>query len=295
MVHKKKSGIIGIILAGGTGSRLYPVTNSINKHLLPVHDKPMIFYSLSVLMLAGIRDIILITNKNDIKHFKNLLGNGKNYGINIIYKIQKKPEGLGQAFLITKKIIKNKKVCMVLGDNIFFGQSFSVMLKKAIEDLDGCSLFTYPVKNPSEFGIIHLDKNNKPTSITEKPTKYKSNLSVTGLYFYDESVYNFAKKNKKSNRGEYEITSINQMYLTENKLFINKLGRGFFWIDAGTHENLNLASNFVQTVENRLGMKVACLEEISLKNKWISLDMLRKNIKKLPKNSYTDYLKSIAY
>jgi len=184
---------------------------------------------------------------------------------------------------------------MVLGDNIFFGQSFSIMLKKAIENLDGCSLFTYLVKNPSEFGIINIDKHNKPLSISEKPKKSKSNLSVTGLYFYDQSVYNFAKKNKKSNRGEYEITTINQMYLKKNKLSINKLGRGFFWIDAGTHENLNLASNFIQTIENRLGMKVACLEEISLKNKWISLNMLRKNIKKLPKNSYTDYLKSIAY
>ena len=283
----------GIILAGGYGTRLYPITNVISKQLLPVYDKPMIYYPLSVLMLAGIQDILIISTPEDLNNFKHLLGNGKNFGINISYEIQKKPEGLAQAFIIGEKFIGKSPVCMVLGDNIFYGQGFSTILEKAISRTSGATTFAYQVKKPENFGVVEFDSNQKVISIEEKPIKPKSNYAITGLYFYDNDVIEIAKKIKPSKRGELEITSINQMYLNNHKLNVELLGRGFAWLDTGTHESLLEASSFIQTIENRQGLKVACLEEIAYNQGWLSKNEVSEIAQKLQQNNYGQYLLSV--
>ena len=283
----------GIILAGGYGTRLYPITNVISKQLLPVYDKPMIYYPLSVLMLAGIQDILIISTPGDLNNFKHLLGNGKNFGINISYEIQKKPEGLAQAFIIGEKFIEKSSVCMVLGDNIFYGQGFSTILEKAISRTSGATTFAYQVKKPENFGVVEFDSNQKVISIEEKPIKPKSNYAITGLYFYDNDVIEIAKKIKPSKRGELEITSINQMYLDNNKLNVELLGRGFAWLDTGTHESLLEASSFIQTIENRQGLKVACLEEIAYNQGWLNKNEVSVIAQKLHQNNYGQYLLSV--
>ena len=283
----------GIILAGGYGTRLYPITNVISKQLLPVYDKPMIYYPLSVLMLAGIQDILIISTPGDLNNFKHLLGNGKNFGINISYEIQKKPEGLAQAFIIGEKFIRKSSVCMVLGDNIFYGQGFSTILEKVISRTSGATTFAYQVKKPEDFGVVEFDSNQKVISIEEKPIKPKSNYAITGLYFYDNDVIEIAKKIKPSKRGELEITSINQMYLNNHKLNVELLGRGFAWLDTGTHESLLEASSFIQTIENRQGLKVACLEEIAYNQGWLSKNEVSEIAQKLQQNNYGQYLLSV--
>jgi len=283
----------GIILAGGYGTRLYPITNVVSKQLLPVYDKPMIYYPLSVLMLAGIQDILIISTPEDLNNFKHLLGNGKNFGINISYEIQKKPEGLAQAFIIGEKFIGKSPVCMVLGDNIFYGQGFSTILEKVISRTSGATTFAYQVKKPEDFGVVEFDSNQKVISIEEKPIKPKSNYAITGLYFYDNDVIEIAKKIKPSKRGELEITSINQMYLNNHKLNVELLGRGFAWLDTGTHESLLEASSFIQTIENRQGLKVACLEEIAYNQGWLSKNEVSEIAQKLQQNNYGQYLLSV--
>ena len=260
----------GIILAGGLGTRLRPITNSISKQLLPIFDKPMIYYPLSVLMLAGIRDILLITTVNDLENYKKLLGDGKLLGINIEYRIQKKPEGLAQAFIIGESFIKNQNVALILGDNIFYGQNFSSYLAEATNKKSGATIFGYQVLDPKRFGVIEVDKNNEAISIEEKPEIPKSNIAVTGLYFYDNKVIDIAKSILPSARGELEITSVNEAYLKDNKLSVSILGRGFAWLDTGTHDSIMEASHFVQTREKRQGFKIACLEEISYNKGWIN-------------------------
>ena len=286
----------GIILAGGTGSRLYPSTKGISKHLLCVYDKPMIYYPLSVLMLAGIKDILIITCKKYLKNFKDLLGKGERFGIKISYAVQEKPQGLAQSFIIGEKFIGDDKVCLILGDNIFYGQGLSEQLKNAklqVQQQKGACVFAYHVKNPSEFGIVELDKNNKVISINEKPKKPKSNLALTGLYFYDNQVIKIAKSIKPSKRGELEITDINKIYLEQKKLKINFLGRGFTWLDTGTFDNLLNASLFVKTIEERQGHKISCLEEIAYTKNWIDKEKLDQAIVNNKKNSYGIYLKQI--
>jgi glucose-1-phosphate thymidylyltransferase len=283
----------GIILAGGYGTRLYPITNVISKQLLPVYDKPMIYYPLSVLMLAGIQDILIISTPEDLNNFKQLLGNGKNFGINISYEIQKKPEGLAQAFIIGEKFIEKSSVCMVLGDNIFYGQGFSTILEKVISRTSGATTFAYQVKKPENFGVVEFDNNQKVISIEEKPINPKSNYAITGLYFYDNDVIEIAKKIKPSKRGELEITSINQMYLDNNKLNVELLGRGFAWLDTGTHESLLEAGSFIQTIENRQGLKVACLEEIAYNQGWLNKNEVSSIAQKLHQNNYGQYLLSV--
>jgi glucose-1-phosphate thymidylyltransferase len=283
----------GILLAGGTGLRLYPITKGVSKQLLPVYDKPLIYYPLSVLMLAKIKDILIITNKEYINNYKNLLGNGKKFGINLSYKIQKKPRGIADAFIIGKKFIQNQKVCLVLGDNIFYGQGFVEKINQAKNIKTGATIFAYQVRDPENFGVVSFNKDKIATSIVEKPNKPKSNFAVTGLYFYDNSVLEIAKKIKPSKRGELEISSINNEYLKKKKLNVQIFGRGFAWLDTGTHKNLLEASNFVQTIENRQGLKIACLEEIAFKNKWISKTEVKNVIKKLSNNEYAKYLSLI--
>tara|TARA_B100000902_G_scaffold399952_1_gene473925 strand:- start:3144 stop:4007 length:864 start_codon:yes stop_codon:yes gene_type:complete len=280
----------GIILAGGSGSRLFPLTSSVSKQLLPIYDKPMIFYSLSVLMLAGIKDIMIISTPDDLPLYQKLLKEGKHLGVNICYAIQNHPNGIAEAFIIGEKFIGNDPVCLILGDNIFYGDQFSQFLHKVRKNLNGATIFGYRVKNPKEFGIIELDEKNNPISIQEKPKKPKSNYAVTGLYFYDKNVISFAKTLKPSARGELEITEINNLYLKENKLTVRLLGRGFAWLDTGTHENLIEASQFIHTVEKRQGLKIACIEEISLLNNWISPKDLKELTKKMPNSSYKEYL-----
>ncbi|KZM44890.1 glucose-1-phosphate thymidylyltransferase [Marinomonas sp. SBI22] len=284
----------GIILAGGTGSRLYPITMGVSKQLLPVYDKPMIYYPLSVLMLAGISDILIITTPEDLNSFKRLLGNGSYYGIEISYEIQVKPEGIAQAFIIGKKFIGNDSVCLILGDNLFWGQGFSQMLKKAAKTKNGATVFGYQVKKPDQFGVVEFDKNMKVISIEEKPVIPKSTYAVTGLYFYDNNVVEIAKKIKPSARGELEITSINQVYLNNSALNVELLGRGFAWLDTGTHETLLDSAMFVETIERRQGYKIACLEEISLQNGWLSSEDVIKIAKKMKKNSYGQYLENLV-
>ncbi len=283
----------GILLSGGTGSRLFPSTIAISKQLLPIYDKPMIYYSLSVLLMAGIKEILIITTEKDLNSYKALLKDGSDFGINLNYEVQDKPNGLAESFLIGEKFIDNDNVCLVLGDNIFYGLGFTEKIKTAKKNLNGACVFGYHVKNPKDFGVLEFDKNNNVIGIEEKPKIPKSNYAITGLYFYDNKVVEYAKTLTPSHRNELEITDLNKIYLSENKLKVELLGRGFAWLDTGTHENLLNASQFIETVEKRQGLKIGCLEEISFNNGWISKDRLAVQIERLGNSSYKDYLKSI--
>lgn len=283
----------GILLAGGSGSRLYPITRGISKHLIPIYDKPMIYYPLSVLMLAGIRDILIITTRNDLASYRRLLGDGSDFGIQLSYVIQPKPEGLAQAFILGEGFIGKDSVCLILGDNIFYGQGFSPKLEHAAHHVDGAIIFGYQVKDPERFGVVEFDKHMRAISIEEKPKNPKSNFAVTGLYFYDNQVIEFAKKIKPSARNELEITSINQLYLDNHALHVELLGRGFAWLDTGTFDSLSEASQFIQTIEHRQGFKIACLEEIAYRKRWLSDDQIRMLAQSMGKNSYGQYLMSI--
>jgi glucose-1-phosphate thymidylyltransferase len=286
----------GIILAGGAGTRLYPATKGISKQLLPVYDKPMIYYPLSVLMLADIKDVLIITTPEDQDGFRRMLGDGSEYGINLSYKTQEHPRGLADAFIIGAEFIGDDCVCLVLGDNIFYGQSFSKMLTSAVEKAQNgmASVFGYPVNDPERFGVVEFDANNKAVSIEEKPLEAKSKYAVTGLYFYPNSVIDIAKDVRPSDRGEIEITCINNSYLNQDKLYVEVLGRGFAWLDTGTHESLIEAGQFVHTVERRQGLKIACIEEIAYRKGWISSKQLTEQAELMRKNEYGQYLLSIA-
>lgn len=284
----------GIVLAGGSGTRLYPITKGVSKQLLPIYDKPMIYYPLSVLMLAGIRDILLISTPEDMSGYQRLLGDGSDFGIRLSYALQPSPDGLAQAFIIGEEFIGQDAVCLVLGDNIFYGQGFTPMLRQAAQRLTGATVFGYQVKDPERFGVVEFDAQKRVVSIEEKPLKPKSHFAVTGLYFYDNDVIRTAKNVRPSARGELEITSINQAYLERGALNVELLGRGFAWLDTGTHESLLEAGHFVETIEKRQGYKVACLEEIAFNNGWLQADDLRRVGASLSKNSYGQYLLSLT-
>lgn len=287
----------GIILAGGSGTRLYPITLGVSKQLLPVYDKPMIYYPLSVLMLAGIDEILLITTPEDSNTFKRLLGDGSQYGIKLQYAEQQKPEGLAQALIIGEEFIDKDNICLVLGDNIFWGQGFTPKLKTAVSHIDskgGAMVFGYEVSDPARFGVVEFDECYDAVSIEEKPSDPKSNYAVTGLYFYDNQCVNIAKSIKPSERNELEITSVNQKYLENGKLKVELLGRGFAWLDTGTHESLLEATNFVETIEKRQGFKIACLEEIAYRNGWLSSKDIISVAERYSKNGYGEYLKKLV-
>ena len=284
----------GIILAGGSGTRLYPITKGVSKQLLPIYDKPMIYYPLSVLMLAGIREVLIISTPDDIDGFKRLLADGQELGIDISYAVQPSPDGLAQAFIIGEEFIGDSNVCLVLGDNIFYGQGFTPLLRQAVNRQKGATVFGYQVKDPERFGVVAFDENKRAISIEEKPVKPKSNYAVTGLYFYDNDVIEIAKKVKPSERGEVEITTVNQMYMERGDLNVELLGRGFAWLDTGTHESLLEAAQFVETIEKRQGYKVACLEEIALNNGWLSKQQVAEIGQSMSKNAYGQYLISLA-
>lgn len=283
----------GIVLAGGSGTRLYPITKGISKQLLPIYDKPMIYYPISVLMLAGIRDILIISTPEDIGSYQRLLGDGAQYGVNFTFAIQPSPDGLAQAFLIGEQFIGDDRVCLVLGDNIFYGQGFTAKLRESAARQQGATVFGYQVKDPERFGVVEFDANKRAISIEEKPLIPRSHFAVTGLYFYDNDVIEIAKKVAPSEREELEITSVNQAYMERGDLSVEVLGRGFAWLDTGTHESLLEASMFVQTVEHRQGLKIACLEEIAWRNKWLNDDEVMERASGLLKNGYGQYLRSL--
>lgn len=286
----------GIVLAGGSGTRLYPITKGISKQLLPVYDKPMIYYPLSTLMLAGIKDILIISTPQDTPLFENMLGNGEQWGVNLSYKVQPSPDGLAQAFILGEEFIGNDDVCLILGDNIFYGYGFSKMLQNAVANAENnkqANIFGYYVTDPERYGVAEFNNNRKVISIEEKPLKPKSNYAVVGLYFYPNSVVDIAKTIKPSKRGELEITTVNQEYLNNENLDLSIMGRGMAWLDTGTHESLIDASNYIATIERRQGLKVACLEEIAWRNKWISDEQLTAHGNALSKNQYGQYLLSL--
>ncbi|MFQ6277514.1 glucose-1-phosphate thymidylyltransferase RfbA [Acinetobacter johnsonii] len=284
----------GIILAGGSGTRLYPITKGVSKQLLPIYDKPMIYYPISVLMLAGIQDILIITTPEDKESFERLLGDGSQFGVRLQYAIQPSPDGLAQAFIIGEEFIGDSNVCLVLGDNIFYGQGFTPMLKQAVARSKGATVFGYQVKDPERFGVVEFDEQKRAISLEEKPTHPKSHFAVTGLYFYDNEVIQIAKQVKPSERGELEITTVNQMYLERGDLNVELLGRGFAWLDTGTHASLLEAAQFVETLEKRQGYKVACLEEIAFNQGWLSKEQVLKIGQSMSKNDYGQYLISLV-
>lgn len=284
----------GIILAGGSGTRLYPLTMVTSKQLLPIYDKPMIYYPLSTLMLAGIRDILIISKPNDLPNFEKLLGNGAQYGINISYKVQPSPDGLAQAFILGEDFIGEDNCAMILGDNIFHGNGLTTQLKKAVENTGRATVFGYYVEDPERFGVVEFDENGKVISLEEKPEIPKSNYAVTGLYFYDNKVCEYAKSLKPSPRGELEITDLNKIYLEKGKLDVITLGRGYGWLDTGTVDSLSEASEYVRVIENRQGLKISCIEEISYKNGWINKETLLESVVKYGKSPYGKHLKNVA-
>ncbi|WP_335921493.1 glucose-1-phosphate thymidylyltransferase RfbA [Shewanella chilikensis] len=284
----------GIVLAGGSGTRLYPLTRGVSKQLLPVYNKPMIYYPLSTLMLAGIRDILIITTPEDNESFKRLLGNGSDYGIRLEYAIQESPDGLAQAFIIGENFIGDDSCCLVLGDNIFYGQSFTKTLLNAASREHGATIFGYQVKDPERYGVVEFDNSMRAVSIEEKPRNPKSDYAVTGLYFYDNRVVEFAKQVKPSGRGELEITTLNEMYLNDGSLNVELLGRGFAWLDTGTHESLLEAASFVQTIEHVQGLKVACLEEIAFQQGWLNKQDLLRVVKPMMNSDYGQYLHKLC-